>query len=365
MKQNRLKKAAPILLTIILVWLFTACEKDFSVVKQEPGVTAPDTTSHNFTWTVDTFGIGGSGSSYLLDVAIINENDIWAVGKIYTDTDKFNALHWNGIEWELVKIPVKIFNTSTFVTGRLKAIVALNSHNILVTDGGEVITFNGLSWGNWTFLFTDLNDTTFGGINKFWAEQPDKVYGVGNKGNIFLGDGQTWQKLDSGTDVDIKDIWGAKNEITGKYEILAVASLQNYGREMDLLRIEGTQVSHLDTNGLHVNQSSIWFIPEKSYYITGNGVFTKQTLNDSLWQNQPGHPLLYKDAVRGNDWNDAFVVGASGLVSHNNGSSWRHYTEGELPSFYGAYNAVAIKDDMVVAVGDINAVYGIVLVGKR
>jgi len=40
-----------------------------------------DTTSHNFTWQTWTFG--EHSSSRLYDVAIINENNIWAVGEIY------------------------------------------------------------------------------------------------------------------------------------------------------------------------------------------------------------------------------------------------------------------------------------------
>lgn len=46
-------------------------------------VTTMDTTSHNFTWQTFTFGDAGAGSSVLYDVAIINENDIWAVDEIY------------------------------------------------------------------------------------------------------------------------------------------------------------------------------------------------------------------------------------------------------------------------------------------
>ncbi|RMH77655.1 MAG: hypothetical protein D6681_20755, partial [Calditrichaeota bacterium] len=42
-------------------------------------LTTMDTTSHNFSWEIYEFG-GQQGSSVLYDVAIINENDIWAVG---------------------------------------------------------------------------------------------------------------------------------------------------------------------------------------------------------------------------------------------------------------------------------------------
>jgi hypothetical protein len=40
-----------------------------------------DTTSHNFTWEIDTLGDGNS--SVLRDVCIINDTCVWAVGEIY------------------------------------------------------------------------------------------------------------------------------------------------------------------------------------------------------------------------------------------------------------------------------------------
>ncbi len=68
-------------------------------------VTTLNITSSNFTWEKYEFG-GIGGSSALNDVAIINEDDIWAVGRIYADTTgkAYNAVHWNGSEWELKRI---------------------------------------------------------------------------------------------------------------------------------------------------------------------------------------------------------------------------------------------------------------------
>lgn len=67
-----------------------------------------DTTSHNFVWEIDTLGSYGS---YLMDVVIIDENDVWAVGQIKSGYDttisgndtfytpiKYNAVHWDGTE---------------------------------------------------------------------------------------------------------------------------------------------------------------------------------------------------------------------------------------------------------------------------
>ncbi len=72
----------------------------------ETGLTTMDTTSHEFDWRVYTFG-GQKGTSLFYDVAIIDENDIWAVGEIYTEDidtydslgnwiDPYNAAHLDG-----------------------------------------------------------------------------------------------------------------------------------------------------------------------------------------------------------------------------------------------------------------------------
>lgn len=69
--------------------------------------TTLDTTSNNFSWQSWSFGSYSATSLY--DVAIINENDIWAVGEILiadsvgTGYTVYNAVHWDGQSWELKK----------------------------------------------------------------------------------------------------------------------------------------------------------------------------------------------------------------------------------------------------------------------
>ena len=62
-------------------------------------------TSHNFTW--QTYEFGQHSSSVLYDVAIIDENNIWAVGEIYmndslgnADPTLYNLIKWNGTQWK-------------------------------------------------------------------------------------------------------------------------------------------------------------------------------------------------------------------------------------------------------------------------
>ncbi len=87
-------------------------------------------TSHNFTW--QTFTFGEHSSSLLYDVAIINENDIWAVGEIYMndslgnpDPIAYNAAHWNGNSWELKRILYEGGNYRT-----IRTIYAFNQNDI-------------------------------------------------------------------------------------------------------------------------------------------------------------------------------------------------------------------------------------------
>jgi hypothetical protein len=68
-----------------------------------------DTTSHNFTWQIDTLGDGGG--SVLYDVAIINNTLAYTVGEIYKRDSVGNwdplpsglAL-WNGRSWSSRKV---------------------------------------------------------------------------------------------------------------------------------------------------------------------------------------------------------------------------------------------------------------------
>ena len=191
------------------------------------------------------------------------------------------------------------------------------------------------------------------------------MYAVGLAGTVAHYNGSSWQKLESGTTNDIPDIYGATNPTTAQTSILAVASLFIYGNGLDLLSIQGNTVTKLDTAGLRLAESGTWFDPGKTFYVVGDGVFNKKDLAQLRWSLDETHPLLYKMAIRGNAWNDVFIVGSYGLVSHYNGSTWKHYTGSELPNLAGTYYRVAVKGSIVVAVGDLANGRAIVLTGIR
>jgi hypothetical protein len=130
------------------IYKFHSVIQSINHSSNEITVTTLDTTSHNFTFETWTFG-GTAGSSTLYDVAIVNENCIWAVGEIYVaDTSAngytmYNAVHWDGNEWNLKRITVNF--RGFLITPALEGIFAFSPTQIWLA-GGLTIFGDGTNW---------------------------------------------------------------------------------------------------------------------------------------------------------------------------------------------------------------------------
>jgi hypothetical protein len=316
-------------------------------------VTTMDTTSHNFTWQSWTFG--EHSSSTLYDVAIIDENNIWAVGEIYMrdslgrpDPNAYNAVHWNGSEWKLKRIQFYTFcGQQGMGSYPAKSIFAFGPNDIWIgMYGSQVVRWNGQS--------QSLPICTPVSINKLWGSSSSDLYAVGNGGNIAHFDGVKWRKIESGTTLDVYDIWGDYNQKTGEWEILAVASKSPFERE--LLNIRGNSANKLPLSSNVSSLMTLWFLTNRRYYLAGDGIFQKSRLSDLKWKNNPlDITEYYSTKIRGNATNNIIVVGAFGDFVHFNGKTWKQIKE---LRFNGAFSAVDVKDKMAVCVGakDRNAI---------
>jgi hypothetical protein len=179
--------------------------------------------------------------------------------------------------------------------------------------------------------------------------------------------GTQWQKLATGTTLAIQDIWGSKDPTTGTLEIIAVASepfCASRGRR--ILRASGTTITTLSDSGITQTLTGVWFSASRGYYISGGGIFDKHSLNDTQWLNPlqgSGITVQYLSAIRGNAVNDFFAVGSNGDVLHFNGSSWRNFRDQTALS-YGDYYAVAVRGDLVCAVGE-DLSRAVIAIGRR
>jgi len=329
-----------------------AAMQPYNNASSELSVTTMDTTSHDFTFETFTFG-GTAGSSSLYDVAIIDENNIWAVGEIYMldslgrpDPNAYNAVHWDGTKWELKRV-YTYSACSSIDYAPLKSIYAFAENHIVVTSGGGLWWFDGNKWN----AECSINPLLTGAINKLWGSSSSDLYAVGNNGNIAHWDGMKWTKIESGTTLNINDIWGDYNEKTQEWEILAVASDFGTSLEKAILQIKNNSVIKLPLSLQMWPLKTVWFVSGKQYYVAGAGIYQKRLLKDSLWKNEALDITTFSTySIRGNNFNDVVGVGAFGDLIHFNGLNWKNdYEEPNLT--YGAYWSARIKDDLVIAVG--------------
>jgi hypothetical protein len=325
---------------------------EHQVSSNQLSVTTMDTTSHNFTW--QTFELGGNaGSCTFYDVAIINENYIIAVGNVFLtdsigqpDPQAYGVAIWNGQIWELRKL---FYNTNIPVTPR--GIYVISPTEIYLASG-SIFKWDGSS-SNVQLVYSRLNlPDPNATIEKLWGSSNSSIYGVGNVGSIVFYNGQSWQRIESGTDLPIRDIWGDFNSRTNKYEILAVAAEIDVNNGSKMLRIDGNSVTEESNDGLSWQIGGLWFKSCSKYYIAGAGIHYKHSLSDSVWNRYlPGIVTNYVGfGLGGSDINNVFATGSFLEIAHYNGVSWHNYLD-EISSPNGAVGRVTVNENMMVAVG--------------
>ena len=328
--------------------------------------TTLDTSSHN--WMFQTFTFNGDvGSCVLNDAAIINDTLAYAVGEIYLkdstgqfDPLPYNFARWNGVSWQLLKVTVPFRGVN--ITPPLSGIFSLSQNRIWLV-GGLAINGNGYTWVPYDVrTITGFDSLSF---TKCWGSSSSDIFFVGLNGSLVHYNGSSWAKIGSGTTTDIQDIWGGTDATTGATYALATVSTVYYGGVSELLRIRGTQLDTLSTNGLSWSIRGVWF-DSKDYYIVGDEVYYKRSLQDNMWQIlrvAPTNQYGYVEAIRANGRNDIVVAGDFGTFLHFNGVSWHNFTqEINLPST--VFYSVAIKGDIAIAVGS-NGDKAIAVIGKR
>ncbi len=325
-----------------------------------------NTTSHNFTWQKFEFG-GIGGSSVLNDVAIIDENNIWAVGEIYADTtgQAYNAVYWNGTSWELKRISVEYHGYQ--ITPPLYGIFTFSSIDIWLSSGVPVHG-NGTNWTQYHLFDMGVLGKNDGYLTKIWGESSSDIYYVGTLGTIAHYRNGSWSKIESGTNLWINDIYGSVNPITDKTDIICVAADFFQDRGVQVITINENNTTELiDNSGLIRFIVSVWFKPGIKYYIVGNGLYEKKNIPQSGWIDLNYNRSITSNlmgCIRGNGLNDIIVTGSYGEVIHFNGLSWKSIKNETTTLINGAYSRVAVKGNLVVAVGN-DDIKGVILVGHR
>ena len=328
-----------------------------------------DTTSHEFNWEIFTFGDGSS--SVLKDVAIINKNEIWAVGEIYvydsTGSEvRYNAVYWNGQDWNLKRIPY-IYNSQPYYSPM---------NFTFSFDNGEVwYGGNGIvKWDGNSFSNVEIDQSFWGpvAINKIWGSSTMNVFIIGDEGSIAHFNGSVWQKIETGTDVNLLDVWGSPDGSVvwacgtevGKPTVL----LRHKNGILETIYKDNDYLFEVREDTLSGRLVSVWTVNNRYYYVLSSiGLYRLSIFGNEPIQRLSFRPNLFPGfprRVRGSRTNDLTIVGGLYMIAHYNGYSWKHYDEHmDQGRFFSVYQ----KENLIVAVGHSADLLskGVILVGRR
>lgn len=318
----------------------------------------PDTTSHNFVWRVDTIGYY---QSLVRDVAVISENDIWAVGTFYkkhqtqdsTENDRYNAAHWDGERWELRKYYPQTFvdystNSTPDFPYELRCIWVINLNNIWAFSlAGSYIHLlkNEVS--------TKWIESRNGSINKIWGKDENNIWFVGEKGTILYYNGSTFTKIPYSDEYDFVDVWGDETGV-----VRAVARKPN-GFFSDIVKIT-TSSAVVEINGLNSIANgktpdlfySVWWKSNetKLWVAADNGTYTWQKGNWTKYlNNYEFEPWVGTLQVRGTQENNVVLCGINGQIMHFNGQSLHFFRNLYTPLLN--YTTLSVKDNIMCSGG--------------
>ncbi len=329
-----------------------------STAPDNPG----DTTSHAIAWSVDTIGYG---YSYIHDVAIIDDNNIWAVGSFYLrdslgnlDSNFYNVLRWDGSRWNPQRLYVN-FQGSQFIRPGL-AVFGFASDDVWLAadapgrwDGSSLQNVN-VGTGEWSEVV------------KMWGRSSSDFYTVGFSGKVFHFDGVSFQPVATGVQSRFTDVFGTTERV--------YISSVNYDNQ-----IQPSGIFSLDSSGFHYlfpspadnsefqslqHSFGIWASPAGTLWAVGDHyVFKPQMSRSPVWGGSGNGWLL---CIRGLSDSDVWAAGVNGLVVHYNGASWMVYPGTNVAAASVEYHALAVKGSIVVLGGwTVGPNHAIVALGRR
>ncbi|QOJ27373.1 MAG: hypothetical protein HRU80_00250 [Ignavibacteriales bacterium] len=334
---------------------FILNEKDESVKgSNQAQITTLKETSQNFTW--QTWSFGEVGSSTFHDVEIIDEDNIWAFGEIKFEDSSvysynlFNAVHWNGQEWELKKFEIPT-DCSTVRLPPLVAGTANTEHKIYFTNGNFIGTFsdNGIS------VDCGAANMLVGVIMGIAIKNDSSLYVHGSRGTLLKREGKVWRDLTRDTDLKIQDMTIVNNLRYKRTDIFGIASLAFQTVSPKIYHVsEQDKVAELSIGGLRSGADDIASINGLKYYVVGDGIFTKSDIFNQKepWIKFPTGSIAryYSESVDAQDFNDVVVSGSFTEIVHFNGLKWKNFID-EMGFQNGSFYKCKIYKNTIVAVG--------------
>jgi hypothetical protein len=251
----------------------------------------------------------------------------------------YNAVHWDGTNWDLKSVPFIYQGDSLY--NQIYSICAFNSNDIWFGIGSMI------HWDGFNYRSISTAGAFPSLVNKIWGSSSSDLYIVGNNGSIAWYNGIRWARIESGTDLIIRDVWGVTYQETNQSNVFCtVLSSVQTGEHKILTIDENNYIDSLHWNTGRILTSS-WTNEGRFVYTSGWGVFNNKS---GSWAEETTLPLFYTNRIRGNGLNDIAVVGNYGFLAHYNGSGWKVYNE-FLQMVNADFYSIAVKGNTIVAAG--------------
>lgn len=356
------------LLSITCVVTLLSCNDETTkpppIVVEEPEDTT--TTSHDFIFLrLDTLGFS---HSRLVDVQIISDTDVWVAGELYIkdstgkvdDITLYNAAHWDGRQWRIIKVPLLMF-TGQEVNDRINTTALYDSTSVYFFGrAGGVTIWNGRDWKRAWLKERKGTPMRTGTMQR-------NIFLTGTDGSLTKYDGNKWELMETGTDLTLTDVQG-----TSLNQMYSCGSDYSRGGGI-VLRYDGLNWSplirsYLQSTGFDSSQflktqlygelESLWIDERDRLYVVGSYACRYNKGKWELITNLPDNDKIkivlrrgYLGSISGKRSNDIIVAGQRNTLMHYNGRDWK-----QLYGYVDITNSrqwieLQWKKDLVVVVG--------------
>lgn len=317
------------------------------------------TTNHDVSWQI--YYVGQSLVDEPMDVAIIDENDIWVSGRFTRSEaggEKFyNLVKWDGLKWTY---DVSKNESEGYYYGDGYSVFALSKYEVWAGNSIPGL-WNGEKWKFFGVETGYPKPTAW--IRKIWGKSSSDMYFAGENGSVVKYDGKSFKLLNEGGIGLTADMYGYKDEVTGEKVVYCPYAIHYDPRLSKVIRISGskTGIDNIDfiTKDGGIRPVTVWTHRGYPVYVGGEGLYY-YTLGS--WKDAGLEVNKFISKVRGNGLNDIFAAGEWGLLAHYNGMEWMTY-----PEFSDKWDEVSlldVKGNMIAAVGTFNG-HVAVAIGKR
>jgi len=259
---------------------------------------------------------------------------------------------------------IKVLFRNNLITPPLYSVFAFSDNDIWFSSGVP-IHGDGENWTQYHLFDMGILNQNDGSLKKIWGSNSNDIYFVGNKGTIVHRINGQWTKIESGTELNLRDIWGNEGiiyisgySIDHSKSILLKLDDKNVTTEWQNYNISGTPPYGNLIFSLYSSNNNL-------YIASTDGIF-KDKLNIRFPTQRLFFVPRWVYKITGTGSNNLFTAGDRSNIWHYNGMTAREIYL-DISVLSPLYSATA-KANIIAAVGtrveDVIYHQAIIIIGK-